>query len=375
MKTTTRTTSSRLALLGAVTGLLMTTVTATPARARPDHPGDTALERQVDAIVVAGATSATAVVDSGRRDLRASSGVAALGTHRPVPRSARFRIGSETKSFLATVVLQLVAEDRLRLGDKVDDVLPGVLRYGDRITVRELLNHTSGLPDVLRTLPSPRSAAYLKLRWRSWTTAELVSRVSSMKLDFRPGRRAAYSNTNYLVLGMVVEHVTGHSYAREIRSRIIRPLRLSGTSLPGTDVDIHGPHAHGYLSLELDGGPALVDITRVNPSLLNAAGEMISTERDLNRFFGALMSGRLLPAYLMQEMVRTEHGSEYGLGILVRELPCHVTIYGKDGDAPGYSSVTMVDPASDRRVTVSVTWGAGDFYDALDDLVERQFCG
>jgi D-alanyl-D-alanine carboxypeptidase len=378
--TTTRTRTSHLARSGAVAILLVIAMTASAATAsahsgRGRPPERQSLQQQVDAIVAAGATSAVAVVDSDHRHLRATSGVALVGTHRPVPHHGRFRIGSETKAFLATVVLQLVAERRLTLADHVDDVLPGVLRHGRHISVRQLLDHTSGLPEVLRTLPSPRSAAYLKLRWRTWTTAQLVSRVSRQKLDFRPGRATEYSNTNYLVLGMIVERITGHSYAHEIRSRILRPLHLRHTWLPGTDPDIPGPHAHGYLALDRGEGPTLVDITRVNPSLLNAAGEMISTTHDLDRFFDALTRGRLLPPYLLRQMEEPAPGSEYGLGILVEQLPCGVTLYGKDGDAPGYSTVTFADPASDRVVSVSVAWGTGDFGDAVDALVEAQMCG
>jgi D-alanyl-D-alanine carboxypeptidase len=252
---------SRSRLGTALAGVLTVTLVAAPsaALAADKHDAYAApaerreLQRELDAVVAAGATSATAEITSGGQDLRASSGPAEVGSNRPVPREARFRVGSETKTFLATVVLQLVAEHRLGLDDTVESRLPGVVPQGDRITIRQLLNHSSGLYEVLATLPSPRSEEFLKLRWRTWTTAELVARATANPLIFDPGTRTKYSNTNYLVLGMLVERLTGNSYAHEIERRIIRPLQLHGTSLPGTDPVIHGPHARGYLPIERDG--------------------------------------------------------------------------------------------------------------------------
>jgi hypothetical protein len=111
----------------------------------------------------------------------------------------------------------------------------------------------SGLYEVLTTLPSPRSEEFLKIRWRTWTTAELVARATATPLVFEPGTKTMDSNTNYLVLGMIVERATGHSYPHEIEHRIIRPGGLPGTARRGTDPFIHGPHAHGYLPIERDG--------------------------------------------------------------------------------------------------------------------------
>jgi D-alanyl-D-alanine carboxypeptidase len=364
-------------LAGVVSAALM----ATPAIAVPAeenrHGAPTPssdLQRELDAVVAAGATSATAEVSSGGRSRRATSGVAKIGSTRPVPHDARFRVGSETKAFLATVVLQLVAEGELGLDDAVESRLPGVVPQGDRMTIRQLLGHSSGLYEVLATMPSPRSEEFLKIRFKTWTTAELVARATAHPLVFEPGTRTMYSNTNYLVLGMIVTRVTGHSYADEIEHRIIRPLKLSGTSMPGTDPDIHGPHAHGYLPLERDGKPELVDITAVNPSIMNAAGDMISTTRDLNTFFAELLGGRLLPDHLLREMQTPMLGSDFGLGIIRLPLSCGGTAWGKDGDAPGFSAWTFESPDHSRQVTVSVTWGAGNHGDAVDALLDKELC-
>jgi D-alanyl-D-alanine carboxypeptidase len=357
-----------LAAIVAGTALLTTPAVAAPADGvRSDRRE---LQRELDAVVAAGATSATAEISSRGRRLRASSGTAEVGSDRRVPPAARFRVGSESKAFLAAVVLQLVAERRLRLDDTVERRLPSVVPEGDLITIRQLLNHSSGLYEVLATLPSPRSEEFLKIRWRTWTTAELVARATAKPLVFEPGTKAMYSNTNYLVLGMIVERATGHSYAHEIERRIIRPLNLTGTSLPGTDPYIHGPHARGYLPTER----GLVDITEVNPSIMNAGGDIISTTRDLNRFFAALLGGRLLPDHLVREMKTTKLDSKYGLGIIQFPLSCGGAAWGKDGDAPGYSTWTFESPNRDRRITVSVTWGPGDHGDAVDALLDAELC-
>lgn len=356
----------RLAVAAGLTAALTAALVTTPAVAAPKRDN---LQRQVDAVVAAGATSATVEIADGRRTRRASSGVAEIGSDRPVPAGARFRVGSETKTFLATVVLQLVAEGKIKLDDTVESRLPGVVPDGYRITIRQLLDHTSGLYEVLRTLPSPRSEEFLAIRFKTWTTEELVARATAYPLVFEPGEKVQYNNTGYLVLALIVKRATGHSAATEIEHRIIRPLHLSDTSEPGTVPRIRGPHAHGYLALD----QGLFDITAVNPSVLNAAGDLISSTRDLNRFFGALLGGRLLPDRLLREMKQTSLDSQYGLGIIKRELPCG-DAWGKDGDAPGYSAWTFVSPDNRRRVSVSVTWGAGDHGDAVDALLDNQLC-
>ena len=213
---------TRLVIATGLTAALM--ATATPADATRGHDD---LRDQTDAIVAAGATSASVEISDGRRVRRASSGVAEIGTSRPVPAGARFRAGSETKTFLATVVLQLVAEGKIGLDDTVESRLPGVVPDGDRITVRQLLNHTSGLYEVLRTLPSPRSEEFLAIRFTTWTTEQLVARATAYPLVFEPGTQVQYNNTGYLVLALIVQRVTGNTAAAEIERRIIRPLHLT----------------------------------------------------------------------------------------------------------------------------------------------------
>jgi len=256
--------------------------------------------------------------------------------------------------------------------------LPGAVPNGQRITVRHLLNHTSGLYDYLRTLPMPPSPAFLDNRWRTWTAAELVQRAVANPPTFEPpGSAYAYSNTNYLLLGRIIEKVTGRSYGEEIERRVIRPLRLRGTAIPGTSPRILGPHPHGYVPTLQNGEIQLLDYTEMNPSVMGAGGEMISTTRDLNRFFAALLSGRLLSGRLLDEM-RTPgvEGGTYGLGLRRRDTACGIRVYGNDGDALTYQSWSFSTEDGHRQVTVALTpTFRGDPDDAVDAFLNQAICG
>ncbi|NGO69276.1 serine hydrolase domain-containing protein, partial [Streptomyces boncukensis] len=296
-----------------------------------------------------------------------------------VPAEGRFRAGSITKTFLATTVLQLVDEGRLRLDDPVGRWLPGAVPDGRRITVRYLLNHTSGLYDYKPTLPLPPSPEFLDNRWRTWRPSELVRRAVAHPPSFEPpGSEFAYSNTGYLLLGRIVEKATGRPYGDEIERRIVKPLHLGGTEMPGTSPHLHGPHPHGYVPVRRHGTTRLVDYTEMNPSVFGAGGELISTARDLNRFFAALLSGRLLPEGLLREM-RTPGiagGKPYGLGLAWWDTSCGVRVYGNDGDALAYQSWSYTTQDRRRQVSVALTPDfRADTDDSVDALLDEAFCG
>lgn len=234
-----------------------------------------------------------------------------------ISRADHFRAGSVTKTFLATVVLQLAAEHRLALSDTVERHLPGLVRGtgndGRALTLRSLLTHTSGLYDFTAdtdgTTPvTPRQAL----------------RIALTHPPASPGRYA-YSNTNYVLLGLVVERVTGRSYAAETGRRLIAPLGLTGTSFPGSRTSLPLPHGRAYAE---DG----TDVTRLDPRVAGAAGEMVTTLADLDRFYSALLGGDLLPPRRLREMLgtRAAHGS-YGMGLFPVKLPCGVTVWGHNG--------------------------------------------
>lgn len=309
------------------------------------------VQRAVDDMARTGAQGVQVRVTDGRREFTARGGTAQLDSPRPVPTDGRFRIGSITKTFVSTVVLQLVGEGEVDLDAPVQRYLPGLLPHGDRITVRNLLQHTSGLYDYTDALPLDPDGL-LTIRYKTWTPAELVALSTARPLDFEPGSEWRYSNTNYVVAGMLVEEVTGRPYGEAVAQRVLRPLGLRSTFVPGARADIPGPHAHGYIRA----GGQVVDITELNPSVAYSAGEMISTTADLDRFADALLDGRLLrPAQQEQLTTTPPITNGYGLGIESDQLSCGVTVWGHGGGIPGYSSIVLSTADTKTRLTMSVT--------------------
>lgn len=194
----------------------------------------------------------------------------------------RFRVGSITKTFVATVVLQLIGERTLALDDTVEHWLPGVVPNGRHITVRQLLSHTSGLFDYGGDRKFVAEAYRHPLK--NWTPRQIVAIATAHKPRFAPKAGWSYSDTNYYALGLIVEAATGHSLALELRHRIIVPLRLRATSFPNAP-DINGRYAHGYFLRPLQ------DVSVGSPSVQWAAGALVSNADDLARFFRALLAG------------------------------------------------------------------------------------
>lgn len=343
------------------------TAVALIAVATPAVGGPTVLQKDLDTIVAQGSTSALLEVRDGQRTIRLTSGTARHGTTEPVNPRGRFRAGSVTKMLIATVVLQLVAEHRIGLDDRIDRLLPGLLPPGNNVTVRQILNHTSGLYDVTQTLPLNPPSAFLPLRWTTWTPQQLIDRATAQPPTFPPGGGYAYSSTGYLALGLLIEKVTGHPYDQETTRRLHLPRT---TEFPRTDPRIRGPHAHAYLP---DGNGGVIDITEMNPSVMGAAGSVVTTAADLNHFVTALLAGRLLPPRLLAQMKIVENPSTRGLGLESVPLSCG-TAYGHRGDALGASAWTFAT-SPHKSVTLSVTWGTGrPSRTAIDNLLENALC-
>ncbi|WP_275561796.1 serine hydrolase domain-containing protein [Streptomyces sp. 5-6(2022)] len=330
---------------------------------------------------VDGAPGALLEVRNRRGSAVLTSGVANVKSHAPMRRDSRFRIGSMTKPFVATVVLQLVGERRVALDAPVERYLPGVIRGhgndGRVITVRQLLQHTSGVPDILDYL-TPQEV--LKDPLAHHDTRDLVNLALAHPPTFEPGTGWRYSNTNYLLAGLLIERVTGHTYGEEIRRRVIAPLGLRETYVPGDDPTIPGPHPRGY-ARPGENAP-LLDITAINPTVAGPAGGMISSGTDLNRFLDALVRGELLrPAQLRQMMTTRPTGNPdgraYGLGLESRPLPCGGGLYwGHGGDIPGYGTVggATVD-GRQATVMVNVNPGGTDAQDAdMKAAVQTALC-
>lgn len=344
-------------------------------------PNAGSLQAALDDIAASAASAVLAEVQDAGRVWRGSSGAAELGTSQPVPVNGRFRAGSITKSFVAAVVLQLAGEGCIALDEPIERWLPGVVPDADRITVRHLLQHTSGIVNYtntrdFRTLYGGVDAV-VGMRDRTWTPQELLAFITGQPLLFEPGTSWTYSNTNYILLALIVEQATGNPYATEVERRILRPLGLRDTELPGAESTIAGPHPHGYLPGEQDGNVEPVDITVFNPSVAGASGEIVSTTAELNRFFRALLTGRLLrPAQLaqMQTAWPTGRSYDYGLGLQTMLLADGTRLWGHEGDIFGYQASSWTTEDGGRQLTVAVTpWGTGDLDALLDNLLATAF--
>ncbi|MCU7821142.1 serine hydrolase domain-containing protein [Kitasatospora sp. DSM 101779] len=315
-----------------------------------------------DLVERGGMTAALAEIRfAGRAQWRGAAGTADLATGQRARADGRFRIGSVTKTFVSTVVLQLVGEGRLGLDDPVERHLPGVVPNGAAITVRQLLNHTSGLFNftederfLVRNEADLQDFAYGGWRYRDYRPQQLAAVSAEHAPYFSPGQGWHYSNTNYVLAGMIVQKITGRSWQREVERRILRPLHLDDTTFPGSETGLGGPHARAYL--DMPAGPA--DITRLDPTVVDAAGNGISTTADLNRFHAALFGGKLLrpaeTAALTDTVPTTIEGARYGLGVLRIDLgPGCEAAWGHDGSLPGWSTLLLGSRDGRRQFALS----------------------
>ncbi|MFC6018853.1 serine hydrolase domain-containing protein [Plantactinospora solaniradicis] len=305
------------------------------------------------------ATAAQVRVTTGAGCWTGRSGARDLRTDAPVPADARFRIGSVTKAFTATVVLQLVAEGRVGLDVPVQRYLPRLLPADyPAVTVRQLLDHTNGLPSP--TLPDTVEWQ-LAHRFDRWTPEQIVRAGLRNERTFEPGDKQHYTNMGYIVAGMLIERITGHSYAHEMRERIFEPLGLRDTYVPGSDPTIRGPHALGYQTVSRNGRTALVDVTNWSQTMTPAAGDMISTLADLDTFLRELFAGRLLPAAQLDEMFTLPDVSDvdggralYSIGLTAFPLPTGEVLWGKSGARWGYSTAIAASRDGTLRAAYSV---------------------
>ncbi|MFH8890249.1 serine hydrolase domain-containing protein [Streptomyces sp. NPDC017949] len=364
---------------------------AAPTAAAATTPRDPAgVQRVLDrAVADGGVPGILARIQGGRDTWVGTAGVADTSTGRQRRDQDRFRIGSTTKTFTATVMLQLAAERRLTLDDSVEKWLPGVVRgpgyQPERITIRQLLDHTSGIydyvnDDVMRARGA--DTPFLKHRFDSYRPEEIVGIGVSHPPTFAPGSGWAYSNTGYFLAGMIIERVTGRPLATAIEQRVTRPLGLASTYLPrGDDPLIHGPHGRHYSKLMLtDPHAGIHDVTELNPSWGWAAGGMISTTGDLDRFFGALLGGRVLPPAQQREMltmVPTRNwipDTAYGLGIASQRLSCGVTVWGMGGAINGSWTYTFGTRNGTRMVSVNVNGDWNSPITTFTDVLLAEFC-
>lgn len=348
----------------------------------PRDTGHAATQAAMDAQVADGVPGVLGQARDQNGVWNGQAGVGDLITHKPRSKDDRFRAGSITKTFTATVLLQLQTEGAIDLDDSVDTYLPGVVRGnghdGRQITIRQLLNHTSGIfnyTDDPEFRKKYFTMEFFNHRYDSLTPQELIAVAMRHQPLFPPGTDWGYSNTNYVLAGLIIEKVTGQPYATEVRQRIVEPLRLRATSFPGTHPHLPRPHGRAYSKFPDDPKGAVHDVTSLNMSALWAAGEVISNPTDLNRFYTALLHGDLLPLAALSEMRTTVATSypemRYGLGLAQMQLSCQ-PVWGHEGSVPGSASYafTSSDAQHSMALNLNGDW-SGDGYAVL----EAEFCG
>jgi D-alanyl-D-alanine carboxypeptidase len=365
-------------------------LTLPDAAAGQDRPE---LQKAVQEIVDAGFVGVQLRVHDERGEWVGSAGVRKLGETDKPPTNGHFRIGSSTKTFVATLVLQLVAEGKLGLDDPASDHLPEV-GLDRRITVRMLLQHTSGVfnhtgdyydgtfvPGIVWS-----GQEWVDNRFTTYLPQELVALALSKPARFEPGTDWSYSNTNYVLARLLIEKVTGRSFAEELQRLILGPLGMSHTVAPGTGTEIPEPHAHTYYRYTDAGQEKTVDVTRQNPSWISAGGDMISTTQDLHTFFSALMGGKLLPAPLLAEMC-TPHPTgipnmDYGLGVFVVTMDGGGTLISHNGAAVGHAALMYSTPDGSKTLTAALNCVddadlsiAAAFQNAQQRLLDEVFRG
>lgn len=367
-------------LVGTVAGAVLLPLLASPAHA------DSATGPAVDlaglrgvlrSALAQGAPGSMVRVEDRGTVFRAAAGIADRGTARPMGDADRFRIGSVTKTFTTVVLLQLVDEKKLKLDAPVDRYLPGLLP-DDRITVRQVLGHRSGLYDYTNDMFAKTVPGFEAVRKKVFTPEELVKLSLRRPRTNAPGAVYAYSNTNFVVAGMLVEKLTGNPVRTEYQNRIIEPLKLRDTFYVHPGMKIPGRHARGYLRPDQAGAP-LVDATDQTVSWAQSAGALISSTRDLNTFLSALLQGRLTSAAQLAQLERwlpAGTGQAYGLGLRRRDLSCGVSVYGHTGAVQGFYTYAFASKDGKRSLAaVANTSNNGTVLNTMLRTLDSAFCG
>ncbi|MGW0908282.1 serine hydrolase domain-containing protein [Streptomyces sp. NPDC002853] len=375
---------------------------ALPAVADSRHGSSrlpTRTQTALNAIVEKGTPGVIAQVRDGREVWSGRAGVADTSLGHPRSTREKFRIASVTKTFTATVLLKLEAKGRLSLDDPIEKWLPGVVSgkayRPEAITVRHLLNHTSGIFDYNadeRFRAKYAGGEFDKNRYARWTPTNLVDIALAHPPNFqpeqgsRPGRPGKwdYSDTNYVLAGMIIERVTGCSYKEAVERLVIKPLDLRGTHVPGASPEVPTPHATHYSTLFRDPPNAQVyDVTEFSPTVAFSAGQIISTVGDVNTFLSKLLGGELLPPDQQRALLDAVpvdgdkgHGGPhdvYGLGIRHFKLAKGCWAWGHGGLLPGSATRTVASENGRHVLTMNrnADWGEQELEDAV---VLAEFC-
>ncbi len=295
-----------------------------------------AIQGELNAAVAAGVPGMVLLVRRGDNVVTFAAGVADVTNGRPIQANDRFRIASITKSFVAALVVRLAQDGRLGLDDSAARYLPEY-SLDPAITIRQLLQHTSGLFDIGDD--EEWIGSVLAEPTRAWTLSELIPIGLSHPPYFAPGAGYHYTNTGFMILGAIVDRVTHNDISAELTRRILRPLRLDDTYV-AHESDLRGPHSQGY-SLTPEG--QIIDVTTLNATFTGPAGDVISTVGDVAAFYRALLRGRVVQGRYLREMlafinIDPEPQDGVGLGLFRFPEACGTTTIGHTGGIFGFQS-------------------------------------
>jgi D-alanyl-D-alanine carboxypeptidase len=304
------------------------------------------------------------------------AGVGNVKTGADVPVDGEVRVGSNTKTYTAVIVLQLVEEGLVELDSPIETYLPGLVHGegidGSAITVRQLLQHTSGLPNYTAGIATEIE----KLQHAYMSPRDLIDLALAQPATALPGEKWEYSNTNYVLLGLLIERMTERPIFEEVTERIIEPLGLTHTYFPTVgEQGFRGEHPTGY---HVSAAGEQIDVSELDPSWGWAAGQIIATPSELNEFMRAVVDGRLLSEESMTQMQTTVPsdeslwpGAAYGLGLESYPLSCGGEIWGHGGDIHGFETRNGVaeDGTAFTVAVTSLPWGFIEM-DADEELME-----
>ena len=287
-----------------------------------------------------------AKADKDGNTVGATAGKGNLATGEAPPLDGEVRIGSNTKTFVAVLVMKMVEEGKVKLDEPIETYLPGLIKGqgvdGKKITVRQLLQHTSGLPETALGFPDVFAS-----RNNYYQPRDILDEALTKPAQFAPGAKFTYTNTNYFVLGLLAERVGKRPIAEQIEVKIVKPLGLKHTYMPKDgEKALRGKHPRGYHTRDNKPGK-LVDITDYDTSMAWTAGAMVSTPSELNKFMQSIFDGSLLNQASISEMKKSvpmgDDGNVYGLGLIGHKLSCGVA-WGHGGTFPGYQTDNAVGP-------------------------------
>ncbi|MFF8971711.1 serine hydrolase domain-containing protein [Streptomyces sp. NPDC014995] len=347
------------------------------AAVAPPKPDLAGLRSHLRTATRQGAPGAMARLDDHGAVHRLAVGVADRRTKRALGADHRFRVGSVTKIFSAVVLLQLADQGKLSLDAPVNRYLPRLLP-DDRITVRHLLSHRSGLYDYTNDLFADTVRGFEAVRTKVFTYRQLLDRSLRHARTTAPGGAYSYSNTNFVVAGMLIEKLTGQAVGAAYRKRIIEPLKLRDTFYVHPATAIPGLHTRGYLTPDAP-ATTLVDATRQTASWAQSAGALISSTRDLDIFLSAVLRGRLTSSRALAQMRRwVPAGTKqaYGLGLRRRDLSCGVSVYGHSGAVQGYYTYAFTSKDGQRSLSaLANTSNNARVHNTMLRTLESAFCG